>query len=166
MDASPRNRIALQALCCCALLGAFFLSGCASPGAVIASPAVRLESVELHKLGLSGQTFKLGFVVHNPNSFALPVRNVRYEIRLDKERFAGGETRSGFVIAPTATARFSISVELDLMHSASGFNTLLEDGFERTVYYELNGSLRIDLRSADAVPFSESGHVRLNRDGH
>lgn len=166
MDASRRNRIASLALCCCALFATLLLAGCTSPGPVIASPAVRLESVELHKLGLSGQTFKLGFLVHNPNSFALPVRNVRYEIRLDMERFAGGETRSGFVVAPGAMARFSISVELDLMHSASGFNTLIEDGFERTVYYELDGSLRIDLRSAEPVPFSESGHVRLGRDGH
>jgi LEA14-like dessication related protein len=160
MAASRNIRIMLQALCCCAI-AASTLSGCASPGPVIASPAVRLESVELQKLDLYGQTFLLGFQVHNPNPFPLPVGNVRYEIRLDDERFAGGETRSGFVVAPDATTRFSISVELDLMQSASGFNTLIESGFERTMQYELKGSLSIDLRSAKPVPFAESGRVRL-----
>lgn len=145
----------------CVILAPLTFAGCASPGPVIASPAVHLESVEVQKLGLYGQTFLLGFSVHNPNPFALPVGNVRYEIRLDGERFAGGETRSGFVVAPDATTRFSISVELDLMQSASGFNTLIESGFERTMRYELAGSLAVDLRSAKPVPFAESGRVRL-----
>lgn len=165
MDASRSIRIGPQALCCCALLAASVLAGCASPGPVITSPAVRLESVELQKLGLYGQTFLLGFSVHNPNPFELPIGNVRYEIRLDDERFAGGETRAGFVVAPDATTRFSISVKLDLMQSASGFNTLIESGFERTVHYELKGSLGVDLRSARPVPFSESGRVRLGSGG-
>lgn len=163
MNKTPGIRMTAQALCCWALLAASLLNGCASPGPVIATPEVRLESVELHKLGFYGQTFRLGFSVNNPNSFALPVRNVRYEIRLDKERFAGGETRTGFVVAPNASARFSISVELDLMNTASGFNTLIESDFERTVYYELDGSLRVDLPSAEPVRFSESGHVNLDR---
>jgi len=161
MDASRSIRIGPHALCCCGLLAASVLAGCASPGPVITSPAVRLDSVELQKLGLYGQTFLLGFSVHNPNPFALPVGNVRYEILLDDERFAGGETRSGFVVAPDATTRFTISVELDLMESASGFNTLIESGFERTMRYELKGSLSVDLRSAEPVAFAESGRVRL-----
>lgn len=165
MVTSRRIRIVPQALCCCAFLAASGLTGCASPGPVIASPAVRLEQVELQQLDLYGQTFLLGFSVHNPNPFALPVGNVRYEIRLDGERFAGGETRTGFVVAPDATTRFSISVELDLVQSGSGFNTLIESGFERTTRYELKGSLRIDLRSAKPVPFAESGQVRLGGGG-
>lgn len=165
MNASRSIRAMPQALCCCALLASPGLTGCTSPGPVIATPAVRLEHVELQKVDLYGQTFLLGFSVHNPNSFALPVGNVRYEIRLDDERFAGGETRSGFVVAPHDTTHFSISVELDLMQSASGFNTLIESGFERTTQYELKGSLRIDLRSAKPVPFAESGRVRLGGGG-
>lgn len=165
MDASRSIRIVPRALCCGALLAASAIAGCAVPRPVVTSPAVRLESVELRKLDLYGQTFLLGFSVHNPNPFELPVGNVRYEIRLDNERFAGGETRTGFVVAPDATTHFSISVELDLMRSASGFNTLIESGFERTVHYELEGSLGIDRRSADPVAFAESGRVRLGSGG-
>ena len=165
MDASGNIRDLAQALCCCALLAASFLAGCASPAPVIASPSVRLESVELQKLDFYGQTFLLGFSLHNPNSFALPVGNVRYEVRLDNERFAGGETRTGFVAAPDAITHFSISVKLDLVQSTSGFNTLIESGFERTVQYELEGSLGIDLRSVRPLPFARSGRVRLGSGG-
>lgn len=161
MDASGSIRSLPQALCCCALLAPSVLTGCASPGPVIASPEVRLERVELQKLDLYGQTFLLGFSVQNPNPFALPVAGVRYEIRLGEARFAGGETRSGFVVPPDATTRFSIRVKLDLMQSAPRFNTLVESGFERTMHYELNGSLSMNLRSVKPMPFAGSGLVRL-----
>ena len=164
MEASQRIRNGKLPTLAALVAASALLSGCASMGPVVAVPEVRLRSVELTELGFYGQTFLLGFDVHNPNPFPLPVRNVRYELRLDGKRFAGGETRTGFIVGADSDAEFAISVELDLRHSASGFNTLIESGFERAVKYELKGSLRLDLPAAQSVSFAEAGTVRLRID--
>lgn len=141
-----------------------FFAGCASPGPTVIPPEIRLSSVEMEKLGLYGQTFLLGFSVSNPNAFPLPVSHVHYELRLDEKRFARGETRGGFVVAAREDGDFSITVELDLFKSASGFNTLVEAGVGRTVVYELSGTLKLDIPFTRPVPFGRSGTVRLAGD--
>ena len=162
MDASQSTRGVPGTFRAGILLVAFvLLSACASTLPAIAAPEVRLTSVELSRLGLYGQTFLLGIHVSNPNPFPLPVSNVRYELRLDDDRFAGGETRGGFVVPPGSATEFAISVELDLRHSVSGLNTLIESGFERSVQYQLQGSLQLDLPAAKPLSFAESGSVRL-----
>lgn len=161
MEASQRIRTVQLSALGALVAASALLSGCASTGPAIVAPELELRSVELTELGFYGQTFLLGFDVHNPNPFPLPVRNVRYELTLDNRRFAGGETQSGFVVGAKSDAEFAISVELDLRQSASGFHTLIESGFERAVKYELQGSLRLDLPAAPPISFSEAGTVRL-----
>ena len=68
------------------------LAGCATTETMIAKPTVVLKTVELSKVGISSQTFVLGFEVKNPNAFPLPIESVRYRILFDGQKFAGGET--------------------------------------------------------------------------
>lgn len=144
-----------------ALTMSLLATACATPGVPIAAPDVRLDSVAIDKLGFYGQTFLLGFAVTNPNPFPLPVTRVRYEIRLDDRRFAGGETTGNFVIAANDADHFAIKVKMDLLRQESGFSMLLENGMSQTMRYELQGSLDIDIPGALQVPFTKSGDVRF-----
>ena len=83
------------------------LGACASlPEDVVSRPEVELRDVQLMGLGFKNQTFLLSFDVSNPNSFPLPVNHVSYGVRLDRHRFASGQTESD--ISVPAGARRSL----------------------------------------------------------
>lgn len=144
------------------LLTAMALAGCATSGPAIKPAEVSLEGVDVGHLGAGTQSFRLGFSVANPNPFPLPVRAIRYELRLGDRRVARGETVDRFVVAAEDTGQFAIDVELDVLESISqlGFRMLKE-----RIEYELHGSLAVDLPFAPPVAFSTSGQVDLRSGG-
>ncbi len=148
------------------LAGTLLVGACSSTGPVLRTPEVRLDSVAIDKFRFNRQTFLLGFSVSNPNPFPLPVKNVQYEVLLDNARFASGTTASDFLVAANGDGNFAISVELDLMQSASGLNSLFKSGLDQIVSYELRGSLGVDIPFARPVPFVRSGTVQLGAGGY
>ena len=81
------------------LCAAALLASCATSRIAVQPPEVVLTGVQVRDIGISGQTFLLGFAVSNPNPFPLPVKNIRYTVMLDGQKFAGGETQSDFVVS-------------------------------------------------------------------
>lgn len=140
-----------------------FLSGCASNGALINPPTVNLTSVELANLSFRQQTFLLGFDVQNPNPFPLPVRSVRYNLRLDGESFAGGQTQSDFSVPANGDDAFVISVDLDILSTATQLASLLQGGVRDQVRYDLDGSFAVDIPFVQPVPFRSSGVIDIGR---
>ena len=137
------------------------LAGCAGTGALVSTPNVDLTSVEMEKLGLTSQTFVLGFEVDNPNAFPLPVKAVKYRVMFDDERFAGGEARAAFTVPAYGNDQFQLSVELDLLNSASQITSLLRGGMPEHVNYRVEGSLTVDIPFARPLPFSSSGVIQV-----
>lgn len=137
------------------------LAGCAGTGALVSAPHVDLTSVEMEKLGLTSQTFLLGFAVDNPNAFPLPVKAVNYRVMFDDERFAGGEARAGFTVPAYGNDQFQLSVELDLLSSAGQITSLLRGGMPEHVNYRVEGSLTVDIPFAKPLPFSSSGVIQV-----
>lgn len=159
-------QFAMQTAGVLVLLAMLLLGACTSTGPVLRTPDVRLDSVTIDKIGFQRQTFLLGLSVSNPNPFPLPVKNVHYEVLLDNDRFASGTTASDFLVTANGNGDFAISVELDLMRSASSFNSLLKSGFDQIVTYELRGSLGVDIPFVGPVPFVHSGTVQLGAGGY
>ena len=148
------------AICCVAS----FSFGCATTGTSIDAPSVDLKSVELSKASFKSQTFLLGFDVNNPNPFPLPVKTIRYSVRLGNHKFAGGETQCDFVVPADGGDEIAISVDLDMLRSASELTAVIRDGLTDHVEYELQGSLGVDLPLVKPVPFSSTGVIRLRSD--
>lgn len=146
---------------CLILLAAAGLASCATPKVTVRAPDVMLTGVQVKDIGLSGQKFLLGFSVSNPNPFSLPVKGIRYNLRLDDQKFAGGETQSDFVVPAHGDGRFVIAVELDLLQSVSQLASLLKGGMRETIEYELQGSLVVDIPFSRPVPFASSGIIRV-----
>lgn len=140
------------------LLAALALSGCTTGGPAVKPAEVTLDGVEVQGLTVGKQSLTLDFSVSNPNPFPLPVRAIRYELRLGDRKVARGETADRFVVGAEGTGEFAIDVELDLVDSISrlGFGMLKEP-----VEYELFGSLSVDLPFAPPVAFSTSGRLVL-----
>ena len=146
-----------------AILASFALSGCATTEALVDAPTVTLNSVELESISFGQQTFLLGFDVHNPNAFPLPVRAVRYRVLFDDERFAGGQARGAFMIPANGDGQFALDVDLDIANSASMVTSLLAGGVPDYVRYRIEGSLTVDIPYARPLPFSSSGVINVRR---
>lgn len=140
---------------------AIVLAACASPSQLIDKPSVELTAIEMHALSFTGQSFQLSFDVDNPNPFPLPVSSIRYHVQLADQSFVSGETPSDFMIPARGNGAFDISVELDVMNSASQLMSLLRGGFREPVEYELNGSLTVDIPYVKPVPFRTSGVIAI-----
>jgi LEA14-like dessication related protein len=145
------------------LFAAISLSACAGTGTVIDSPKVALTGVELTAANFRQQTFLLRFDVSNPNPFPLPVKAVQYRVDLDHEKFAGGETQGSFTVPARGDDSFAISVDLDILSSATHLTTLLNGGLTENVSYELRGSLAVDIPFVKPIPFSNSGVINMTQ---
>jgi LEA14-like dessication related protein len=149
------------AAACLILFAAAALASCATPKVAVQAPDVTLTGVQVKDIGFGGQKFLLGFSVSNPNPFPLPVKSIRYNIRLDDQKFAGGQTQSDFVVSARGDGTFVIGVELDLLQSVSQLASLLKGGMRETISYELDGSLAVDIPFTRPIPFSSSGVIRV-----
>jgi len=157
MPDARRTRTCLLTLACLAL------SACAGTESLVATPRVELTGVELESASFDRQRFLLSFDVSNPNAFPLPIRSVRYRIMFDDERFAGGETAASFTVPAQGDDSFAISVEIDILGSASHVTSLLSGGVPDHVNYRLDGSLAVDIPFTRPLPFSSSGAITVRR---
>ncbi len=137
------------------------ISACAGNGSIISSPEVRLMSIELVSADIDRQTFLLGFDVSNPNPFPLPIRSVRYRVRLGEQRFASGETQGSFTVPSKGNGEFVISVQLNLLRTTSNVSSLIRTGISRDFDYELSGSFAVDIPFAKPLDFKSGGNIEL-----
>lgn len=137
------------------------LTACAGTGVRLQSPSVALVSVEAGNLDIARQTFLLGFAVDNPNPFPLPVRSVRYQVSLDDQRFAGGETVGSFTIPAEGAGEFTISVDLDLLRSGAQITSIVRNAVHQSIDYELAGSLAVDIPFVQPIRFSDRGTIMV-----
>jgi len=140
---------------------AVILASCASTGQIVSAPEVSLRNVEALDLGFSSQTFLLGFDVANPNPFPLPVASVSYGVELDGYRFATGKTPGRFTVPASGEARFSISVEVDLLKTAPKLLYIVRDATRRPIPYALEGRFGLDIPLVEPVTFRTSGLVQM-----
>ena len=143
------------------LLAIAAISACAGTGSIISSPEVRLMSIELVSADLDRQTFLLGFDVSNPNPFPLPIRSVRYRVRLGEQKFASGETQGSFTVPSEGNGEFVISVQLNLLRTTSNISSLIRTGISRDFDYELSGSFAVDIPFAKPLDFKSGGNIEL-----
>jgi len=138
------------------------LSGCAGTvETLVTAPSVELRSVQLARVDLTAQTFLLDFEVSNPNAFPLPIRALKYRVMFDEERFAGGETSAAFSVPAHGTGAFQLSVDLDLMNSASQISSLLHGGIPDHVNYRVDGSFAVDIPFTKPLSFATSGAIGI-----
>ena len=140
------------------------LTSCAGTETFVESPEVTLVRVEAGSLSLTRQTVHLGFDVHNPNAFALPVKSVRYNLRLGEQRFISGETQGDLTVPAGGDSSFVISVDLDVRQQASQLASLLRAGLTEDVAYELSGTLTVNIPFTRPIPFSQQGVISMS--GH
>lgn len=143
------------------LLAIAVISACAGTGSIISSPQVTLTGIEITRADFDSQTFLLGFEVSNPNPFPLPVKSVRYRVRLGEQQFASGETAGNFTVPSQGNGHFSISVQLNLLKTTSNISSLIRTGMSRDFDYELSGSFAVDIPFTRPLEFESGGNIAM-----
>ena len=141
------------------------MSACVGTGALISAPEVSLTSIEMTSADFDRQTFLLGFHVSNPNPFPLPIKSVRYQVRLGEQQFAGGETQGNFTVPSGGNGQFVISVRLNLLKTTSSLFSLIRTGMSRNIDYELSGSFAVDIPLAKPLKFRSGGSIEMQAGG-
>ncbi|MBX9914589.1 MAG: LEA type 2 family protein [Pseudomonadaceae bacterium] len=146
----------------CALLSLALLlgiSGCSS-GLTddLQDPIVRLLKVDVVKAKLLEQKFVLRFRIDNPNDLSLPVRFLRYKVKLNGVPLAEGESDRDFVIPANGHQNFEIPVRTNLWRHLKQIVSLLEDP-NKPISYQLQGEVKTGLMFGRSVHLERKGEI-------
>lgn len=146
----------------CALLSLGLLlgvSGCSSVATDdLQDPLVRLLKVDVVKAKLLEQKFVLRFRIDNPNDLSLPVRFLRYKVRLNGVPLAEGESDRDFVIPAKGHQVFEIPVRTNLWRHLKQIVNLLEDP-NKPISYQLQGEVKTGLMFGRSVHLERNGEI-------
>jgi LEA14-like dessication related protein len=131
-------------------------------------PEVRLETVRLGSLGLSGGTLYAGLIVTNPNTYELRSSALRFTLEMrgpassDENwmRIAEGELDRELSIMEGDSAVIEIPVDFNWSGVGTGLRSVIERGH---VNYRLAGDLTVIRPVRRSVPFRRTGQVDLAR---
>lgn len=135
MTRSPRLLLLILALC---------LPGCSILGwqRPLEAPEVRLVSIEKAKARWLSQRFILHMRLTNPNARALPVRQVRYSLRLEGITLAEGSERTWFSIPANGSGNYQVEVHTSLWQHVKPLARLLKQHAGEPLNYTLTVHLR------------------------
>lgn len=133
---------------------------------LIDRPHVRLHELSVEKIDLDEQTFVLSFDVKNPNPFPLAIREIRYGVKLDGQRFASGESSCELNVAAASDSSFEITVDLNLLRTAPDLLFIVRDGASGAIPYSLEGQFVMDIPTGPEIGFAHTGDIRLSAIGY
>ncbi len=116
-------------------------------------PVVRLVGIELVKMEVLQQTFKLTLNLQNPNDFALPITGMQFSAAINDEDFASGVSNQGVDLPALGEANMEVQVRSGLMQIIQNLNKL---GSAKSLDYILKGSVKV-AGVPVKIPFSEKG---------
>ena len=146
---------------CTYLLVSMQITACASLEEIAANPNVSLRNVQVESLDKDRQRFVLSFDVTNPNVFKLPIKNIRYAVKLNGHDFASGSAPCALNIPAGSDSEVAISVELDLLRTAPDLLFIARDAGSGEIVYSLEGELALDLPAIRPARFRNNGVIQL-----
>ncbi len=144
---------------CAALL--WMLCACSAFVPKLQSPTLSLVTVKMMSGDVFSQKFRVRIKVENPNDRALPIKSIQYELFMQGDSFAKGESAAPFVVPSKGEMEFDLTMETNFI---SSFGRLLSkfDGTSNTqVQYDLLGAISLDKTFAPKIPFSQTGMIDL-----
>jgi LEA14-like dessication related protein len=123
-------------------------------------PHLEVVGVEMLKSDLFRQELKVRLRVQNPNDRALPVRSISYQMEVEGEPFANGESERDFEIPALGTTEFDVGVKANM---AGTLLRLLGNGKKPdAVNYRLIGKVALAKGLLRSIPFDQKGQLKIN----
>ena len=124
-------------------------------------PGIRVHSLKLDKIGLTGAQLSLDLMVDNPNAFALDLAGLDYTFSVNGTQWISGLQKSVNAIAKNEQSKVNIPISLDFLSMGRSVYQMLNVNGE--LDYELKGSVNVGsgmpLLGTHKMPFSQSGKI-------
>lgn len=133
------------------------LTACTSFGKLVEKPNVKLDTLKIQSPTVDGATLVFGLAVENPNSVALEVDELVYDLEFDGRALSSGKLEQGARVPAKSTATVEIPVAVKYSDLFSSVIRLLTN---ETSPYRIKGSARV---GPFEVPFDKVGEVKLPR---
>ena len=137
---------------------ALLVAGCTPFGQQFQSPEVTLETLRILRVADAKADLLIGLRVVNPNTYALPVEKVEFDVTIDGR--PAGTSRSIHMdpLPPHGEAKVELSGRVDIAAIATALMSL---GSQLPIDYVVIGTLT--LSDGTAVPFARKGRVPVAR---
>lgn len=138
------------------LFSVLAISSCSSVAKrVIKEPKVEVSRVSLTNLNASGGTIVLGVKVDNPNSFAIKLDELKYDLEIAGKKLSAGELPKPAEVGGNASTVVDVPVPVkfnELFSSAMDFLS------KSSTAYRVSGEARFGLIT---LPFDKTGEMKL-----
>ncbi|MGN6453563.1 MAG: LEA type 2 family protein [Steroidobacteraceae bacterium] len=125
------------------------------------APDVMPTSVELVDAQITGQRFKVGMHVQNPNDRALPIKSVSCALEIEGVEVGHGESSAPFNVPAHGESDFDMVVTTNLAMSVPNLAMKLFRGSGDLPSYRLSGTVNPDITLVPPIPFWKSGQIAL-----
>lgn len=125
-------------------------------------PQIKLRSLDVQKLSMSGASLLMQLEVDNPNAFSLLLDKLDYNLKLNGFDVGGGRVDKSLSVKQGGQGVIALPVSLDFAQAGMGlYKALLGGG----INYDLSGT--VDAASSNAmlqafrIPLDKQGRVNL-----
>lgn len=121
-------------------------------------PDVKVNSVNINGVTLSGLNVGIGLQVSNSNNFPIRLEGIDYGLKLANSTVASGKSLGALSLKPGETGTMNIGLNLGYGELGNVINALKSSS---RIPVELDGQMKIP--GAKAVPLNWQGEVGINR---
>lgn len=144
------------------LLLMVFVSGCANLTPSYEEPSVAVTSIELLPAKGFEQPFAIGLKLTNPNSSALNINGMSYQLKVEGHRLAQGVTSDIPVTPGYGESEFQVIVSTSLFDGLRLLQDMMQNPRD-TVSYELVAKLDLGWTWLPRLTVTEAGEISLSK---
>jgi LEA14-like dessication related protein len=139
------------------------LGGCFGMTSDLQAPRLTLVSANMTSADVFSQQFRVRIRAVNPNSMALPVKSIDYQLFLEGDSFAEGVSEAAFVVPANGEKEFDLTLRTNFVSSIGRLLSRLTGESRTSIQYTFMGTVVADMRFSPKLKFSETGAVDLAR---
>ena len=142
-----------------AVAAALALAGCSVLWTHWQAPTLTVVNIQLGHSDLWQQHLQVRMSVHNPNERELPVQGLSYNLDVNGEECAHGESGASFVVPARGDAEFDMSVTAN---AAAVLLRVFGHGNAPALQYRIRGKVELSSGLLRSVPFDQHGELALH----
>ena len=133
---------------------------CASAQRGLRAPRITVQSLEPIASSAGQQRFRVELLIDNQNTEPLPIRSFEFELRLADQGIVDGLSTAPMTVEALDRQTVTLEIGSDIVSSLSRLLSFVQ-GPASTLPYEIRGTVQLDKRFREPLPFGGSGHVPL-----
>ncbi len=125
------------------------------------SPKVTIADFRVLNMGFFEQNYMLQLRIKNPNSFALPIAGLNYQLDINDQEFANGSSNKAITIPANGEKLLNLNFTSNFMRIVEKWTdwaTIFKNKFK----YHLHGGMNL-VEGVAPLPFEYKGEIPLTK---